>query len=76
MALTMGNYLQPETKIFQHTSYQDTLSFAESLGFHDWTEDMDSDDLQPEHTAKVESDAVKFIREQGYTVTNYEENQT
>jgi hypothetical protein len=49
---------------FNYTSFEDTLSFAESLG---WTE-PETEEWDHNAADEIEFDAIRFIEDNGYEV--------
>ena len=58
-----------DIKLYKHECFGETLSFAESLGWVDWLDDVD-DDTDPQTIDEAEADALDFIRAAGYTVVD------
>tara|TARA_R100001082_G_scaffold99221_1_gene67839 strand:- start:13 stop:192 length:180 start_codon:yes stop_codon:yes gene_type:complete len=56
-------------KLYKYECFGETLSFAESLGWVDWLDDVD-DDTDPQTIDEAEADALDFIRAAGYTVVD------
>ena len=56
-------------KLYKYECFGETLSFAESLGWVDWLDDVD-DDTDPQTIDEAEADALDFIRASGYTVVD------
>ena len=56
-------------KLYKYECFGETLSFAESLGWVDWLDDVD-DDSDPQTIDEAEADALDFIRAAGYTVVD------
>ena len=58
-------------KLYKYECFGETLSFAESLGWVDWLDDIDVDDnTDPQTIDEAEADALDFIRAAGYTVVD------
>ena len=58
-------------KLYKYECFGETLSFAESLGWVDWLDDIDVDDATaPQTIDEAEADALDFIRAAGYTVVD------
>lgn len=55
------------TGVFRYDCFGETLSFAESLGWANWLDDVD-DDTDPQTIDEAEVDALNFIREKGFTI--------
>ena len=56
-------------KLFKYECLGETLSFAESLGWVDWLDNIIvDDDTNPQTIDEAEADALDFIRAAGYTV--------
>jgi len=56
-------------KLFKYECLGETLSFAESLGWVDWLDNIIvDDDTDPQTIDEAEADALDFIRAAGYTV--------
>jgi hypothetical protein len=58
-----------DIKLYKYECFGETLSFAESLGWVDWLDDVD-DDTDPQTIDEAEADALDFIRAAGYTVVD------
>ena len=58
-----------DIKLYTYECFGETLSFAESLGWVDWLDDVD-DDTDPQTIDEAEADALDFIRAAGYTVVD------
>jgi len=54
-------------QVWDYECFSETLSFAESLGWVDWLDDVD-DDTDPQTIDQAEADALDFIKENGYAV--------
>lgn len=54
-------------RVFRYDCFGETLSFAESLGWANWLDDVD-DDTDPQTIDEAEVDALNFIREKGFTI--------
>ena len=54
-------------KLFKYECFGETLSFAESLGWVDWLDDVD-DDTDPGTIDEAEADALDYIESHGYIV--------
>jgi hypothetical protein len=60
-----------DIKLYKYECFGETLSFAESLGWVDWLDDIDvNDDTDPQTLDEAEADALDFIRAAGYTVVD------
>ena len=58
-------------KLFKYECLGETLSFAESLGWVDWLDNIIvDDDTDPQTIDEAEADALDFIRAAGYTVVD------
>tara|TARA_R100000908_G_C3747936_1_gene142939 strand:- start:1247 stop:1453 length:207 start_codon:yes stop_codon:yes gene_type:complete len=64
----MTEIIQGQLKtIYTYECFGETLSFAESLGWVDWLEDVD-DDTNPDTIDALEADAIDYIESNGYAV--------
>jgi len=54
-------------KVWNYECFSETLSFAESLGWVNWLDNIE-DDTEPQMIDEAEVDALDFIRENGYIV--------
>ena len=56
-------------KVFNYECLGETLSFAESLGWNNWLDDIDvTDDISPDTIDMAESDALVYITKKGYDI--------
>tara|TARA_Y100000389_G_scaffold30218_1_gene25614 strand:- start:1619 stop:1870 length:252 start_codon:yes stop_codon:yes gene_type:complete len=55
------------SKTYIYECFAETLSFAESLGWVDWLDDVD-DDTDPDTIDAAEGDAIDYIESKGYAV--------
>ena len=55
------------SKTYVYECFGETLSFAESLGWVDWLDDVD-DDTDPDTIDAAEGDAIDYIESKGYVV--------
>jgi hypothetical protein len=55
------------SKTYIYECFAETLSFAESLGWVDWLDDVD-DDTDPDTIDAAEGDAIDYIESKGYVV--------
>ncbi len=65
------------SKIFKYECLGETLSFAESLGWVDWLDDIIvNDDTDPQIFDEAEGDALDYIESHGYVVIHEQGNLT
>jgi hypothetical protein len=59
-------------KLFRYESLGETLSFAESLGWANWLDDIDGDTPAHPIIDEAEVDAIDYIESQGYIIFHEE----
>ena len=63
------------SKTFKYECLGETLSFAESLGWVDWLDDIVvNDDTDPQVFDEAEGDALDYIESHGYVVIHEQGN--
>ena len=61
------------SKVFNYECFAGTLSFAESLGWKCWLDDIEvTDNTSPDTIDQAEEDALDYIVKQGYEIKHPE----
>ena len=72
-AITAGQEaIKRAAPVYQYESFEDTINFAESIGWVDTHGDAEEGDWEGDDVDECELEAVEFIRSKGYRVLGYE----